>query len=127
MNDKKENDGKRSVKNDHQRYRRKKGFDIISMDLSKISSAVCKEFVICSGNSSTQVEAIADSILDEVWKTTNEKPWHKEGFENKEWILIDFVDVVVHVFQPDIREFYALEDLWADAGITRYESSVEQD
>lgn len=105
----------------------KKGFDIISMDLSKISSAVCKEFVICSGNSSTQVEAIADSILDEVWKTTNEKPWHKEGFENKEWILIDFVDVVVHVFQPDIREFYALEDLWADAGITRYESSVEQD
>lgn len=105
----------------------KKGFDIVSLDLSQIPSAICKEFVVCSGSSSTQVEAIADSVLEEVWKTSKEKPWHKEGFENKEWILIDFVDTVVHIFQPEIREFYGLEDLWADARVTVYESGVEQD
>jgi ribosome-associated protein len=105
----------------------KKGFDIVSLDLSKIPSAVCKQFVVCSGSSSTQVEAIADSVLDEVQKATKEKPWHKEGFENKEWILIDFVDTVVHIFQPEVREFYGLEDLWADAEVTAYESEVEQD
>jgi len=105
----------------------KKGFDIVSLDLSHIPSAVCKEFVVCSGSSTTQVEAIADSVLDEVRKTVNEKPWHTEGFENKEWILLDFVDIVVHIFQPEVREFYGLEELWADARVTAYESGVEQD
>lgn len=99
----------------------KKGFNIVSLDLSNIPSAVCKEFIICCGNSTTQVEAIADSVLDEVLKNTKEKPWHKEGFENKEWILIDYVDVVVHIFQPEVREFYGIEDLWADAKVTHFD------
>lgn len=101
-----------------------KGEDIISLDLQKIPNAVCKYFVICSGNSTTQVGAIADSIIEQVRKDSNEKPWHSEGFENKEWILVDFVDVVVHVFLPDVRSFYGLEDLWADAELTRYEDAL---
>lgn len=105
----------------------KKGFDITALDLSAIPNAVCKQFIVCSGSSTTQVEAIADSVLEEVRKATGEKPWHVEGYENKEWILIDFVDTVVHIFQPEIREFYGLEDLWADAKVTVYESQGVQD
>ncbi|MEM9022423.1 MAG: ribosome silencing factor [Bacteroidota bacterium] len=93
----------------------KKGVDIAQLDLRKISNAVSDFFVICHGNSNTQVKAIADAVVEEVWKATGEKPWHKEGLENAEWILLDFVDVVVHIFQKDAREFYNLEDLWADA------------
>jgi ribosome-associated protein len=66
------------------------------------------------------VEAIADSIEDEVRKGMNIKPWHVEGYENKEWILMDYIDTVVHVFQPEIREFYAIEDLWADAVLKKH-------
>jgi ribosome-associated protein len=102
----------------------KKGTDITELDLSHIPNAICKAFVVCSGNSTTQVEAIADSVVDEVRKTTGEKPWHMEGIANKEWILLDFVDVVVHVFQPQIRIHYGLEDLWADAKITQHETIV---
>lgn len=95
----------------------KKGFNIKSMDLGHISNAVTGVFVICSGNSTTQVAGLADSVLEEVYKGAKEKPWHVEGMENKEWILIDFVDVVVHIFLPEIREFYGLEELWADAKV----------
>ena len=102
----------------------KKGFDIKSMDLTQIPNAVTGMFVICSGNSTTQVEALADSVLDEVYKGTKEKPWHLEGFENKEWILIDFVDIVVHIFLPEVREFYGLEELWADAKVKYYEHAT---
>jgi ribosome-associated protein len=98
----------------------KKGLDIVALDLSGIPGAICKSFVLCNGNSGTQVEAIADSVIDEVRKGIGEKPWHVEGYTNKEWILIDFVDVVVHVFQPDIRDFYGLEELWADAPSQHY-------
>jgi ribosome-associated protein len=102
----------------------KKGFDIKSMDLTQISNAVTGVFVICSGNSTTQVDALADSVLEEVYKATKEKPWHTEGFENKEWILIDFVDVVVHIFLPEVREFYGLEELWADAKVKYHEPAT---
>jgi ribosome-associated protein len=99
----------------------KKGFDIKSMDLTQIPNAVTSVFVICSGTSTTQVEGLADSVLEEVYKGAKEKPWHIEGFENKEWILIDFVDVVVHIFLPEIREFYGIEELWADAKVKHHE------
>lgn len=102
----------------------KKGFDIKLMDLTNIPNAVTGGFIICSGNSTTQVDALADSVLDEVFKATKEKPWHTEGYDNKEWILIDFVDVVVHVFLPEIREFYGLEELWADAKVTYHETAT---
>ncbi len=93
----------------------KKGHDIVCMDLREIHNAVCDFFIICHGDSNTQVEAIADSVIEETLKALREKPWHKEGFENAEWILLDYVDVVVHVFHKDAREFYSLENLWADA------------
>lgn len=92
-----------------------KGKDIAVLDLTKIDNAVCKYFVICSGDSTTQVQSIADSIEEEVKKSLKIKPWHKEGYDNREWILIDYSDVVAHVFLPDTREFYELEQLWSDA------------
>ncbi len=95
----------------------KKGKNIVCLDLRKIDSAVCEHFIICEGSATTQVGAIADSIKDEVKKDTNEKPYHSEGYKNSQWILIDYVTVVVHIFLPDVREFYNLENLWADAEV----------
>lgn len=102
----------------------KKGTDITILDLREIPNAICSHFILCNGSASTQVEAIADSVVEQVRKDVNEKPWHIEGFENKEWILIDFVNIVVHVFNPDVRDFYGLEELWADAKITHHETVV---
>jgi len=96
----------------------KKGKNITVMNLQSIHNRVCDYFIICQADSTTQVNAIADSIEEVVRKTTGEKPYHAEGFENSEWILIDYVTVVVHVFQTHIREFYNLEALWADAETT---------
>lgn len=93
----------------------KKGKEITVLDLSHIPTAVCKYFVICNGDSTTQVQALADSVIEEVRKASGEKPWHTEGYDNREWILIDYADVVIHIFLPEVREFYGLEDLWADA------------
>jgi ribosome-associated protein len=76
--------------------------------------------VICTGTSSTQVESIADSVEDVVRKSLGDKPWHKEGFENAEWILLDYVNVVVHIFQDQARMFYNLEKLWDDATVKKY-------
>lgn len=98
----------------------KKAENIVVLNLKKINNAVCDYFVICEGSSNTHVDAIADSIIEEVRKTLNEKPYHKEGFENAEWILLDYVNVVAHVFQPEKRAFYNLEDLWADAETINY-------
>lgn len=95
--------------------REKKGKDINLLDLSGIPTAVCKYFLICNGDSTTQVQALADSIIEEVRKATGEKPWHTEGYDNKEWILIDYSDLVIHVFLPEVRDFYGIEHLWADA------------
>ena len=96
----------------------KKASDIIVMDLRKIKNAVADFFVICSGNSDKQLDAISDSIDAEVYKKFQENPWHTEGKNNKEWMLLDYINVVAHVFRKDRREFYALERLWGDADIT---------
>jgi len=100
----------------------KKAKDPVVLDLSKLDQAICKAFVICHGTSDIQVKAIADAVLREVKKERRESPWNKEGFENAEWILIDYADVVVHIFQDTRRTFYNLENLWGDAEIKRIES-----
>jgi len=95
-----------------------KGNDIDILDLREIDTAVCDYFIICNGNSNTQVNAIVNSIQKTVSKELKDKPWHVEGTDNGEWVLMDYVDVVVHVFQKQIREFYNIEGLWGDAQIT---------
>ena len=97
----------------------KKALNIVVIDLREIKNAIADFFVICSGSSDTQLDAIADSVDEEVNKVFNENPWHSEGRTNKEWILLDYANVVVHVFRKDRREFYALENLWGDAKITQ--------
>jgi ribosome-associated protein len=102
----------------------KKGKNIQIFDLRNTGHAVSDYFIICNADSGTQVDAIAYSVEHEVKIATGESPWKSEGFENREWILIDYVNVVVHVFQTPIREFYRLERLWADAQITLIETSI---
>ena len=92
-----------------------KGQDIEILDLREIENTVCDYFIICNGTSNTQVNAIVNSIEKGVSKALREKPWHTEGSDNAEWVLIDYVHVVVHVFQKHIREFYDIEGLWGDA------------
>ena len=101
----------------------KKGNDIIRLDLRNIYSSVTDYFVICHAESATQVKAIANSVEDEIFKATQQEPWRKEGLEFGEWILLDYIDVVVHVFRTDKREFYGMEDLWGDAEIKLYKSA----
>lgn len=98
----------------------KKGNDLVSLDLKKTEGAICDNFIICHGNSNVQVGAIAEFVIEEVKKATGSNPWKKEGFGNMQWILLDYVDVVVHIFQLEAREFYDLEGMWADAEITTY-------
>lgn len=95
----------------------KKGVNVVVMDLREVKNAICDYFVICSGSSDTQIDAIAQSIDEEVYKSTGENPWHQEGKTNREWILLDYVDVVAHVFKKERREFYDLEQLWGDADV----------
>lgn len=92
-----------------------KAKDIVVMDLRGISNTVCDFFVICSGESSTQVDGISNSVTRHTRKVLKEKPWHIEGKTNSEWILLDYINVVAHIFYKDARRFYDLEDLWADA------------
>jgi len=99
----------------------KKATDIVVMDLRKVKNAVADFFVICSGNSDKQLDAISDSIDQEVYKTLKENPWHTEGKNNKEWMLLDYINVVAHVFKKDKRTFFKLESLWGDAEITEIE------
>jgi ribosome-associated protein len=99
-----------------------KGEDIMIFDLSKIENSVAETFIICSGNSNTQVSAIAGNIEKKVRNDLHDRPWHVEGAENAMWILIDYVSVVVHVFQRSIREYYEIEELWGDAQITKIEN-----
>lgn len=98
----------------------KKGDHLTVLDLRNIISRVCDYFVICEGRSSTQVDAIAESVKYEVKKKLQQLPYHSEGYQNSEWVLIDYVDIVVHVFQPQVREFYNIEGLWADAEVIEY-------
>lgn len=99
-----------------------KGEDINILDLREIENNVCQYFVVCSGNSNTQVRAISSSVQKVVSKTLHEKPWHVEGQETSDWILMDFVDVVVHIFQKHTRLHYDIESLWGDAKQTLVES-----
>ena len=100
----------------------KKAMNIVVLDLRKVKNAVADFFVLCSGSSDKQLDAIADSIDAEVFKALKENPWHIEGKNNKEWMLLDYIDVVAHVFRKDRREFYALEKLWGDADIVEIDS-----
>src|ERR1035437_385266 len=95
----------------------KKGNEIVCLNLKKNSNSPCDYFVICEANSRTQVQAIAGSVEEFVKKETGNRPWHVEGMQNAEWVLLDYVDVVVHIFQPHIRQHFGLEDMWADAEI----------
>ncbi len=95
-----------------------KGIDIQLFDLRNIENMVTDYFVICSGNSNTQVSAISGSVQKIVSKKLQDKPWHIEGESNSEWILMDYVNVVVHIFQKHTREFYDIESLWGDAKVT---------
>ena len=99
-----------------------KGLDIDILDLRGIDNSVCDYFVICNGNSNTQVNAIVGSIQKGVSKELKDKPWHVEGTDVGEWVLMDYVNVVVHVFQKHIREYYNIESLWGDAKITSIEN-----
>ena len=92
-----------------------KANDIVVLDLREIPSAVCDFFVICSGDSNTHIDGISSSVTRETRTKLKEKPWNTEGQKNKEWILIDYVNVVAHIFLRETREFFDLEDLWADA------------
>lgn len=103
----------------------KKGSNIQIFDLREIGHAVSDYFVICNADSGTQVDAIAYSVEHEVKENTGRSPWKSEGFENKEWILVDYSNVVVHVFQTQIRDFYKLERLWADAIVRVISTDVE--
>ena len=102
----------------------KKGKEVITLDLRQVGSRVCDYFILCHGDSTTQVAALGGNVENEVRKLTGEKPWHSEGFQNSEWILLDYVNVVVHVFLNEKRTFYNLEKLWGDATITHHEDEL---
>ena len=102
-----------------------KGNNINLLDLREIENTVCDYFIICNGTSNTHVNAIVGSIQKTVSKSIKDKPWHVEGSENSEWILMDYVNVVVHVFQKHVREYYDIEGLWGDAKVTVIENSIK--
>lgn len=97
----------------------KKGLDIAYIDFTKAPNTVARYFVICHGNSNVHVDTLADGVIEKVRRESGAKPWNKEGLENAEWILLDYADVVVHIFQQNFRDFYKLEELWSDMKITR--------
>jgi len=101
----------------------KKGNDIVRLDLRNLNSSVSDYFIVCNADSTTQVKAIADNVEDEIYKLTQTNPWHKEGLENAEWIILDYFDIVVHIFRTEKRDFYGIEDLWGDAETTTYKSA----
>lgn len=97
----------------------KKGTNIAILDLSSLENAPASEFVICSGKSTTQVTAIADAIREDLLNTFGIKPYNYEGYRNSQWIVIDYGNIFIHIFLPDFREFYDLEDLWNDVKIEK--------
>ncbi len=99
-----------------------KAKDIVHLDLRGVPGAVCDHFIICHGGSHTQVEAIARSVERFTQQLMHEKPWHVEGKENAGWVLLDYVDVVAHVFQHDVRTHFGLDQLWADAVRISYDN-----
>ncbi len=109
---------KELVKTITEAIQEKKGSNIVVADLKKIEGTICQYFVICTGNSPTQVEAITESIGDMVRERLKEKPTHVVGLENAQWVAMDYTDVLVHIFLPDVRTYYDLEHLWEDASLT---------
>mgnify|MGYP001179114451 FL=1 len=95
-----------------------KGVEVNLLDLRNIENTVCDYFIVCTGTSNTHVSAIVGSVQKTVSKALQEKPYHTEGQDNGEWVLMDYVDIVVHVFQKQIREYYNIEELWGDAKTT---------
>ena len=94
-----------------------KAKEIMSLDLRNIETSVCDFFIVCHGTSNTHTSAIADSVIEETLKSIKEKPWHKEGLTNGDWILLDYGNVVAHIFQKETRDYYNIEKLWGDADI----------
>lgn len=101
----------------------KKGNDIVRLDMRGVNETLSDYFVICHADSNTQVNAIAKSVEEEIYKALGESPWHTEGHGNGEWLLLDFVDVVVHIFKTETRQRYGIEDLWGDAQSESYKSA----
>lgn len=101
-----------------------KGNDIQILDLREVENTVCDYFIIATGTSNTHVNALAGAVQKQVGKQCQEKPWHVEGEQNSEWVLIDYVNVVVHVFQQKTREYYNIEGLWGDAKITSIPTTI---
>lgn len=101
----------------------KKGNDIVRLDMRKVNETLSDYFVICHADSTMQVSAIAKSVEDEVFKAFGQEPWRKEGQGNGEWVLLDFVDVVVHIFKTEKRSHYGIEDLWGDAHVDTFQSA----
>lgn len=93
----------------------KKAEDIVLLNLKEIDNSICDYFIICTGTSNKHADSLSDSVEEYVFKKMKEKPYHVEGKETSEWVLLDYVDVVVHIFIPEMRDFYNLEGLWADA------------
>ena len=112
------NTGKQLVETIKERIQEKKGQDIVIADLSEMDGTIAKYFIICQGGSPTQVEAIAESVGDMCRKNLGEKPVNVAGLGNDQWVAMDFVDVLVHIFLPEVRAYYDLEHLWADAKLT---------
>ena len=106
---------------------KKKGKRVVSLDLSKIENSICKYFVICHGESTTQTAAIGESVIEVVRNEMGEKPIHREGFQQANWVLLDYGDVIVHIFLESYRELYSLEDLWADAKFETISEAIVND
>ena len=100
----------------------KKGSNTVSLDLRKIPEAVADFFIICEANNQPQIRAITDFVEEEVKKKCGEAPYHYEGKQNLQWVLIDYVNVVVHIMMPEQRKFYKLEEMWSDAPLEEYNS-----
>ncbi len=99
----------------------KKAEDLLSIDFKVLKHSLCDYFIIAHGNSSTQVHAMAENVLEKVKKGLGLNATYKEGFENSEWIILDYLDIVVHLFKEDSRRYYDLESLWADANLAHYQ------
>jgi len=98
----------------------KKGENIISLDLRKINEAVSDFFIICEAGNQLQIKAIAENVEEKVWKKCTERPYHHEGYQSLQWVLVDYVNVVVHIMLTETRKFYKLEEMWSDAGFQEH-------
>src|ERR1035437_6299642 len=103
---------------------RKKGLEIVNIDLKQLNYTECDNFIICHGNSNTHVDSIANSVEETVLELQNELVWHSDGYKNAQWILLDYANVMVHIFQEPFRRLYDLESLWADGKIYHIDSST---